>query len=583
MLEPAGEAVPSLTRAEAAVGSLGRPDPSVWHLLLPKIQSALAKPRPEQRKGPWRAVLLSVLGFIFWAFIFGVLNRLLRYFKGVPEIGELLAGKLLGLILVGFFAILLLSNVITALSTFFLARDLDLLVSGPVDWFKLYLAKLVETLVHSRWMVVLMSVPMFSAFGVVYEGGPLFPLIVLGTFLPFLIIPTVVGSAITLILVNVFPARRTRDILSVIAVLSAGGVVLLFRIVRPERLARPEGFRSLVDFVAVLRTPTSPFLPSEWVQRSVMGWLTHQSDWLPHYLLWTTAASAIVIGALIQRSYYAKGFSKAQESGQQWARSGIIGRAMSRILAPFGITRRELVLKELRLFFRDTTQWSQLILLAVLIVVYVFNIKYLPLRGDGVTFFLINVVPFLNLVLAGFVLASIAARFIFPSVSLEGRTLWLLRSSPLSVHQLLWAKFWVGTLPLLILALAIVTITNSLLEVSEFMMWVSTLTITLMTFGLAGLAIGFGTLFPQFETENAAQIPTSFGGLLFMMASVALIAGVVIAEARPVYDYLRAIAFNEATDATEMIIGFGIAAAICVAATIIPIRLARHRLERMET
>ena len=88
------------------------------------------------------------------------------------------------------------------------------------------------------------------------------------------------------------------------------------------------------------------------------------------------------------------------------------------------------MLKELRLFFRDTTQWSQLILLAVLVVVYVFNIKYLPLRGEGVTFFLVNVIPFLNLVLAGFVLASVAARFIFPSVSLEGRTLWLLRSSP---------------------------------------------------------------------------------------------------------------------------------------------------------
>ena len=74
------------------------------------------------------------------------------------------------LILVGFFSILLLSNIITALSSFFLARDLDLLVSAPVDWFKLYLAKLLETLVHSSWMVVLMAVPMFAAYGVVYLG-----------------------------------------------------------------------------------------------------------------------------------------------------------------------------------------------------------------------------------------------------------------------------------------------------------------------------------------------------------------------------------------------------------------------------
>jgi ABC-2 type transport system permease protein len=559
-----------------------RPNPSVWHLLVPKWLTAKSRSKTQAKGGFWRIVLLAVLGFLFWAFIFGVLTRLLRYFKGVPEIGELLAGKLLGLVLVGFFAILLLSNIITALSGFFLAKDLDLLVSGPVDWLNLYLAKLFETLVNSSWMVALMSVPMFAAFGVVYEGGPWFPFVVLGSFLPFVIIPSVVGSAITLTLVNVFPAQRTRDILSVIAVLTAAGIVLLFRLVRPERLARPEGFRSLVDFVTVLRTPTSPMLPSEWVQRTVMGWLTRQSEALPPYLLWSTAAAFVVIGALLHKALYAKGFSKAQESGQKIAKQGSFGRLTARALRSFGVTRGELLLKELRLFFRDTTQWSQLILLGVLVVVYVFNIKYLPLRGPDVTFFLVNVVPFLNLVLAGFVLASIAARFIFPSVSLEGRTLWLLRSSPLNVKELLWAKFWVGTMPLLILALAIVTLTNVMLEVSAFMFWVSILTITFMTFGLAGLAMGFGTLFPQFETENAAQIPTSFGGLLFMMASVALIAGIVIAEANPVYDYLRAMAFGGEPDAMGMVFGFGVAGVLCLAATVLPIQLAKRRLERIE-
>src|SRR5947207_11213812 len=165
------------------------------------------------------------------------------------------------------------------------------------------------------------------------------------------------------------------------------------------------------------------------------------------------------------------------------------------MLTPLGAVPRELVLKELRLFFRDTTQWSQLLLLAVLVVVYVFNIKFLPLKGDGMTFFLRNVVPFLNLVLAGFVLASIAARFIFPGVSLEGRTLWLLRSSPMSVRDLLWSKFWVGTLPLLVLALVIVGVTNYLLQVSTFMFLVSVVTIAAMTLALAGLALVSGHCF----------------------------------------------------------------------------------------
>jgi ABC-2 type transport system permease protein len=558
------------------------PDPSTAHLLTPKWLTARARAVARERGHGVRLSVLGLLGLGFWASIFFLLYRLLRYFRGVVEIGPLLAGKLLGLILVGFFSILLLSNVITALSSFFLARDLDLLVSAPVDWLKLYLAKLLETLVHSSWMVVLMAVPIFAAYGVVYSGGPLFPLIVLATFLPFLVLPAVVGSAVTLLLVNIFPARRTRDILSLIAVMAAGGIVVLFRLVRPERLARPEGFRSLVDFITILRGPTSPMMPSEWVQRAVMSWLGRKTDLLPYYLLWSTAGAFLVVGALLHRWLYAQGFSKAQESGERWAKSGVMERLGRRALAPFGVVKRELVLKELRVFFRDSTQWSQLILLGVLVMVYVFNIKFLPLRGNGITFFLVNVVPFLNLVLAGFVLASIAARFIFPGVSLEGRTWWLLRSSPMSMRELLWSKFWVGTLPLLILALAIIGLTDVLLQVSDFMMAVSIFSITFLTLGIAGLAMGFGTLFPQFDTENAAQIPTSFGGLLFMMTSIALIGGVVILEARPVYSYLSALAYGTPADPAEMVIGFGLAVLLCVAATLVPIEVALRRLETVE-
>src|SRR5918999_1292094 len=569
-------------RAAASGNPLTVPDPSLLHLLAPKWLTAKARAAAGERGRGFRFLLLGTFGVVFWAIIFAVLFRLLRYFRGVPEIGVLLAGKLLGLMLVGFFSILLLSNVITALSSFFLARDLDLLVGAPVDWLKLYGVKLLETLVNSSWMVVLMAIPMVAAYGVVYRGGWVFPLVAIAALAPFLVIPTVLGSAITLLLVTAFPARRTRDILSVIAVLAAGGIVILFRLIRPERLARPEGFRSLVEFVTLLRTPTSPMLPSEWAQRGLMSWLEGGWDALPFYLLWTTALASIVLGALLHRALYAKGFSKAQESGQRLARTSLAGRAGRAALAPFGVLRRELVLKELRLFFRDTTQWSQLILLAVLVVVYVFNIKFLPLRGEGITLLLVNVIPFLNLALAGFVLASIAARFLFPAVSLEGRTLWLLRSSPMSVRDLLWAKYWVGTLPLLVLALAIVGVTNYLLQVGPFIMWVSTFSIVFMTLAIAGLAIGFGTAFPQFDTENAAQIPTSFGGLLYIMAAVGVIGGVGILDALPAYSYLSAQAFGTRTQPGEMALGFGLAAVLCVGATLVPIRVALRKLEAVE-
>ncbi|MEO8580345.1 MAG: hypothetical protein ABI469_08850 [Gemmatimonadales bacterium] len=555
---------------------------SLWHLLSPKFISAKARPLGKTENQSGRLILFFVIGAIFWLLVFGLLYRLLKYFRGIPEIGALLAAKLLGMMFISLFGILILSNIVTALSSFFLAKDLDLLVAAPVDWLRLYGAKLLETTGHSSWMVVLLATPVLTAYGIVYGGGLLYPFVAIAALLPFLLIPGVVGTAVTLVLVNIFPARRTRDILSVIAVLAAAGVVLLFRLVRPERLARPEGFRSLVEFISLLRGPTSPWLPSEWAAQGIMTWLRGDPEILHFYLLWSTAAVAVVFGALLHRALYARGFSKSQESGERWVRQGSFGRLVARLLTPWGVMRRELVLKEMRLFFRDTTQWSQLILLAVLVVVYVFNIKFLPLRGEGVTFFLANVIPFVNLVLAGFVLASIAARFIFPGISLEGRTLWLLRSSPLEMRQLLWSKFWVGTLPLLILALVLIFATNVLMQVSGFMMTVSIFTITMLTFAIAGLALGFGAMFPKFNTENAAQIPTSFGGLVLMMTSVVLIGVVIVLEARPVYQFVGARMLHLDPDPSALWIGFGGATLVCLAATFIPIRIAVKRMKELE-
>lgn len=558
--------------------------PRLWTLLTPKWRSALARTRQEQTDSRLRFLLLALVALVFWIAVFGIAYRVLRYFRSVDEIGNLMAGKVLGVILLAFLSILLLSNIITALSTFFLAKDLDLLVAAPVGGVRLYLAKLAETIVHSSWMVGLLSLPIFTAYGIVYSGGLLFPFVALAAFIPYLIMPAVVGTAATLILVNVFPARRTRELLGLIASGAVVIAVVSLRFLRPEQLAQPEGFRNLVDYLAVLRTPTSPFLPSEWTASMVMNWLLRVADPWPVAKLWGAAAAAVALGAVLHRRLYALGFSKAQEGAERKIRRPLRG-PVSRLLRSQSPSKREFILKDLRLFFRDNTQWSQLILLAVLLMVYLFNIQALPLHsGERVPFRLVTLISFLNLGLAGFVLAAVAARFIFPGISLEGRQMWLLRSSPLDPRSMLWSKYWIGTVPLLILAIMITVFTNWLLHASGFMMTVAVVTIVLYTLAASALALSFGALYPQFGTENAAQIPTSFGGLVYMMSSLSLLALIIMIEVVPVTEYLRdQRSAQQPVGITPELVGAGLAViAVCVAATVIPLRVGLRRIEMME-
>ena len=555
-----------------------------WQILGPKRITARRR-LGRKASGGGKAITVVVAGAIFWLVAYGILFRLLRYFQGVEDIGDLLAAKLLGLVLLTFVGILLLSNVITSLSTFFLSKDLDLLMSAPVEWEQVYLTKLTETVLHSSWMVALMCVPILVAYGRIYGSGLAVLGVSLAALIPFFVILAAIGSAVTLLLVSIFPARRAKDIFGVISVAAAGGVVLLIRLLRPESLAKPEGFRNLGEFMAVLRGPTSPWLPSEWAADAIMGALRGTFDPFNLILLWSSAMGVVVLGLFLHQRFYPVAFTRSQEGAQKHTAGRRFGGWLRYLFRGFGTSRTELMLKDIRVFFRDPTQWSQLILLAVLVVVYIYNIRALPVNTEGVSFFFANVVAFVNVGLAGFVLSAVAARFVLPGMSLEGPTLWLLRSSPLRSRDLLWSKYWVGTVPLLVMAVTLTLGTNILLKVGVVMMVLSIVTIAAMSFALSALALAFGTLFPQFETENAAQIPTSVGGLLFMMSAISLVGIVLVLESWPVLTIFRRRLYGVelTTEALVVAVAGGAAALlICMTATVVPLRVALRRIETFE-
>ena len=70
------------------------PDPSLLHLLWPKWLTARARTIRGERGRGFRFAVLGFFGLLFWAFIFGILYRLLAYFRGVAEIGPLLDEKM---------------------------------------------------------------------------------------------------------------------------------------------------------------------------------------------------------------------------------------------------------------------------------------------------------------------------------------------------------------------------------------------------------------------------------------------------------------------------------------------------------
>ena len=535
-----------------------------------------------------RQSFLLLLGAAFWFGVYFGVRRVLLYLHDVHELGPALAYQLLLIILLTFLSLLLFSNLINALSAFFLARDLDLILSAPVRLSSFYYSRLTVTTIHSSWMVLFFSLPVFAAYAAVFGGGAVFYMWLLLVLPLFLVIPAAVGVLVTHLMVYLLPARRIRDMLFFTALLAFVALYLLFRFSQPERLVNPEAFGHFAQFLAAMETPSAPYLPSSWSAEILAAPLFQKpAEQGFHYALLASYALFFPLAtSWVSSAVYLTGWSKAQEAPQGRGKSAVLERILKIIVRPFPRIWRAIMLKDIKTFMRDTTQWSQVFLLAALIVVYLYNFKVLPLdRSPLPPGTLRTLISFANLALAGFVLSAIAVRFAFPAVSLEGKAFWLLQTAPVSLRSFLWSKFWLNFIPLLLLGCVLVFVSNLLLRVPSWMMLVSLATICAMTAGVSAIAVGVGALYPNFTFENAAQIPTSFGGAVCMIFSLFFVAATMAVQASPMYLLATRgirMKMEQAPELSLLAPALITMLVLTAIAVVLPLRLGFNSLERLK-
>ncbi|MFC1891981.1 hypothetical protein ACFLZT_06270 [Thermodesulfobacteriota bacterium] len=511
----------------------------LFHLLSPRfmgIRNSLVFSSTGTGK---KAAVLILVGFVFWALMFVLSSRVLIYFQSVEVIGDLLAHHLLAMIILTFFSLLIFSHIITALSNLYLSDDLELCHSSPSSLESVFLSRVVHTIIDSSWMVVIFGLPVMMAYAYVYRPGPGFYFVLIHSGTALLITAAGIGILFTMIMVSIFPAQRTRDIIMLLMIFGIIAIYFMFRFLRPERLVDPDAFFSVMQYVSALKSPDSPYLPTHWVTELLWSHLgdSDSDGYIFNLLLiWSTALAIIVINIWTAVLIYFTGFSKSQEAKRRRGGKGALDLFVRTLRIPFGDDLASIVEKDVRTFFRDNTQWSQLILLSALIVVYLYNFSVLPLERSPIRLeFLQNEIAFLNMGLAAFVVTAVSVRFIFPAISAEGMAFWIIQSSPVPLKRLIWGKFAIYILPMVILAEILVVITNYLLKVSVFMMILSSVTMLFAVFGIVALGIGFGAMYPRFKHENISQVATGFGGLMYMIFSAIFMAFVIILEAGPVY------------------------------------------------
>lgn len=507
----------------------------IGRLVFIKVRAALGSLRSDQ-DGKYRGPLFLGLSVLFWAMLYRGSLWLVSQAITIQPVGELLVQKLLSISFLIFLGLLIFSNIVTAFTTFYLADDLQFLMSKPIPRDTLFGSRFAESLAQSSWIVLLFGLPVFIAAGVGVGADWPYYVALVGVLIPFVAIPTGMATLVALGITNILRASRTRDAMLLFGVFGFAVLFVLVRSLRPERLLNPDSFESIGEMLQLLSAPTSAYLPSDWCLAVLTPLLFGGTapDYWSLAILYSTPIALFFISAWLHRRWYFRGYSKAQE-GRHGAgvvsalRDWLLKRSRDlsgdlddqlNALAAQGSSRlgslRQLVQKDQKIFVRDASQWSQLLVVVAIMVIYLVNYKYFEIAADERLFGDVGLF-FFNLAACGFVVVALSGRFLFPAVSIEGRSFWLILQAPVTLEKFLTGKWLGGMAPVVIVGQLLIWISNLLVVQNWFLMVAASIIVLVMSTGIAAMAVGFGAVYPQFHNPNAAKIASSFGAVIYMI------------------------------------------------------------------
>ncbi len=465
-------------------------------------------------------------GFIFF-------YRLFIFLAPIEVIGMIVADKLIAYSFFIFFLLLLMSNGITALSTLYYSEELDYLHSTPLLPSNIFTLKLLETVFYSSWATLIGAIPLISSYLISFGKMQPSMFLILIPLLAFIAIPAGLGVFIIMSLKKINP-RFTLKQLAAILIGFSIFLIYLYIETTPYNFNIPQtlNLEAVNNFMEGLRV-SNPYFPNEWFYKSASALANN------NFSLYFRNTGLLISGGIISISLaflFAILFYRISWMSSLWRadRTLYVKKVLFNRVSQFF----NLVQKDFKIFLRAPLQWSQLLIIGVLLIIYTISLRRTPLYVRDP--FWLSAFALVNTGFIGYITATLSLRFVYPQMSLEGRTWWILRSSPLSTKTILHTKGWSFLLINLLIAEIVVITSNLKLVNYPFIVFISAIVTAIFSFTAVTLGVSLGTIFVEFNETNPAKIASGAGGLITAVLSLIYIAISLILFFVPISTYIRA-------------------------------------------
>ncbi len=529
-------------------------------------------------------IVLFVLILLSYIFFY---HLIFKYVITIEDIGYLLIDRLVSVGFLIFFFLLIVSTFVTSLGSLFRSNETEYLFSTPVAVNELFTSIYFDIVIYSSWAILIMALPILYSYAKVKDFGTLeYALAGIVVLFPFILIATSIGTLLALLgkLASKYISLTT------LIICSAAGfavlVYLVFAFSQPTQLEIQftEDFRALNLFINNFNLNSNPFTPNFWFIQCLRALVLHDYS---NFILYALAliSSAIFLLSLLYfyvDSFYFKTWlisteqSKAlkqKETLPVQSKAGFFSR-------PAKTQTNALLNKDILIFLREPSQWAQLLLIFFFLALYFFNLRYIPEEIEIEQWRTILFI--MNFGFCGFVLAFLAVRFVYPSISLEGDSFWVLGSSPLSTATLFREKFLFSLIAFLIIAESVGFASSSLLKIEGFYRTLTFGGIFLMSITLSCIAVGLGATFPDFSERNPSKIVSSPGGILTIVISLIYIGLMIAMLSIPAYKYTKYLVAGGIFPQKELIISVVFIFLINVIMIIAPLLLGAKSFARRE-
>ena len=520
----------------------------LFHILKFKIIFAFKSQGSFNLSSALRNLGVITVYCIFAIGVYVLTKNIIAYLLEDVRIGMYLFHRFIFVVLFIFFMAVNIGNIVVSYSTFFKTKEVDFLLTKPLSFTKIFLIKFFDNFFYSSSTLLLIISAVIAGY-TSYFGLPWFfmPIAVSFIILPFMFIAGTLGAIILLVILRLASIFGIKKVLVTIASVYASATILFYYFSSPIKLVTNvfEYFPNINNYFGFLENPAVKFLPNHWVAEALY-WITtgkvHAAGWYI-YLLIVASVLFFLCSLLIAKKWFYKTWLLFLNLSSELS---VKKKNNSKVIFSFENKsslkpRREALIKrELLLFIREPSQWSHFIVMMFLISIFILSISSIDvIILKSYDIYLKTLIYLVIYLFNVFLIASLSIRFIFPLVSLEGETIWKVRSAPLNYKKLMLTRLFIYFFVIFMIGQVLNFVSNY--QFSIPLAAISQLNTAFVTITLVSLNFGMGAVFANYKERNPIRVASSQGASLTFLFTIIYLVFLIILLFAPVSNYFYAI------------------------------------------